>query len=123
MSTGAIMMVCLHFYKLLLQWTFTLLRLYQARLFDLKSHFCGPYVCLYLECGQPIGWLLTSADSTPNLRLKQSKKRASWAMSVYKYPEHELLKLDISSKMLYAGKFTIILKGIMARLQKFNFIY
>jgi hypothetical protein len=54
MSTGTIMMVCLHFYKLLLQWAFTILRLYHARLFDQKSQFCGPYFCLYSECGQSI---------------------------------------------------------------------
>jgi len=44
MITGAIMMVCLQFYTLLLQWTSTMLRRYQARLFDLKSLFCGPYI-------------------------------------------------------------------------------
>ena len=127
MSTETIMMVCLHFCKLFLQWTFTILRLYQVRLFDLKSQFCGSYVCLYSECGQTISWLLTSADrlSFPTrARLKQSKERISWAMSVYKSQEHELLKLDnISFKKLYAGKFNIILLGVMARLQNFNFIY
>ena len=94
--------------------------------FDPESHFCGPYVCLYLECGQPISWLLMSADrpSLRTSRLKQSKKLISLEMSVYKSQEHELLKLDnILSKMLHAGKFNIILKGIMARLQKFKFIY
>jgi len=63
MSTGAIMMVCLHFYTLFLQWTSTMLRRYQARLFDLKSQFCGLYICLYTECGQSISWLLTSGTA------------------------------------------------------------
>ena len=61
------MMVCLHFYTLLLRWTSTMLRRYQARLFDLKSLFCGSYICIqwsvhYLVTdvrGQPI---------TPNLK-------------------------------------------------------
>jgi len=56
---GAITMVCLH----LLQWTSTMLRRYQARLFDLKSQFCGPYICLYSECDQFISWLLTSGTA------------------------------------------------------------
>jgi hypothetical protein len=70
--------------------------------------------------------LLTSGDSLslPTSRVKQSKKRISWEMSVYKSQEHELLKLDnTSSKKLYDGEFNIILIGVMARLQKFNFIY
>jgi len=90
------------------------------------SQFCGPYVCLYSECGQSISWLLTSGDSLslPTSRVKQSKKRISWEMCAYKSQEHELVKLDnISSKKLYAGKFNIILIGVMARLKKFNFIY
>ena len=126
MSTVVIMIVCLQFYKLLLQWTFTMLRLYQTRLFDIKSQFCGPYVCLYSECGRSISWLQTSGDSLslPISRVKQSKKRTSWEMSVYKSQEHELLKLNnVSSKMLYAGKFNIILIGFMAILKKFNFMY
>jgi len=57
------MMVCLHFYTLFLQWTSTMLRRYQARLFDLKSQFCGLYICLYTECGQSISWLLTSGTA------------------------------------------------------------
>ena len=40
----------------------TILRLYQARLFVLKSQFCGPYVCLYSECVQSICyWRLGTA--------------------------------------------------------------
>ena len=40
----------------------TILRLYQARLFVLKSQFCGPYVCLYSECVQSIRyWRLGTA--------------------------------------------------------------
>ena len=100
----------------LLQWTFTSLRLYQAQLFELKSQFCGPYVCLYSKCGQSISWVLTSGDSLslPNSRVKQSKKLISCEMSVYKSQEHELLKLDnISSEKLYAGEFNIILMGVM----------
>ena len=125
MSTGAIRMVSLHFYTLLVQWTFTTLRVYQAYLFDVVLQFCGPYVCLYSKCGQSISWLLTSGDSLPlpTSRVKQSKKRISWEMSVYKCQEHELLKLgNISSKKFYAGEFNILI-GVMARLQKFNFIY
>jgi len=62
--------------------------------------------------------------SLPTSRGTQSKKRFSWEMFVYKSQEHELLKLDnISSKKLYAGEFNIVLMGVMARLQKFNFIY
>jgi len=93
MSTGGIRMICLHFYKLLLQWTFTILRVHQPRLFDLKSQFCGPYVCFYSECGQSISWLLTPGDSLSLLasRVKQSKKRISWEMSVYKSQEHDFL--------------------------------
>ena len=116
MSTGVIRMVCLHFYTLLVQWTFTTLRVYQAHSFDVMLQFCVPYVCLYSKCGQSISWLLTSVDSLslPTSRVKQSKKRISCEMSVYKSQEHELLKLDnISSKKLYAGEFNIILMGVM----------
>ena len=79
MSTGGLRMICLHFYKLLLQWTFTILRVYEARLCDLMLQLCGPYACLYSECGQSISWLLTSEDSLwlPTSRVKQSKKRIS----------------------------------------------
>jgi len=58
--------------------------------FYLKSQFCGPYVCLYSECGQSIIWLLTSGDSLslPTSRGKQSKKCISWEMYVYKSQEH-----------------------------------
>ena len=116
MSTGAIRMGCLHFYTLLVQWTFTTLRVYQAHLFDVMSQFCDAYVCLYSKCGQSIIWLLTSGASLslPTSRVKQSKKRISCEMSVYKSQEHEFLKLDnISSKKLYAGEFNIILMGVM----------
>ena len=51
------------FFTLLLQLTSTMLRRYQARLFDLKSQFCGPYISLYSECGQFISWLLTSGTA------------------------------------------------------------
>ena len=63
--------------------------------------------------GQPI----------PNSRVKQSNKRISWKMSVYKSQEYDLLKLDnISSKKLYAVKLNIILMAVTARLKKFNII-
>jgi hypothetical protein len=54
---------------------------------------------------------MTSGDSQSltTSRVKQSKKRISWVMSVFKSQEHELLKLEnISSKKLYAGKFVIL---------------
>jgi len=63
----------LHLYRLLLQWTFTVFRLYEAHLVGLRSQFCGPYVWLYSECGQPI---------TPNFKFKHSKKCVEWGMSV-----------------------------------------
>jgi hypothetical protein len=93
--------------------------LYHASLFDLQSQLCGQYVCLYSECGQYISWLLTHGDSLslPTSGVKESKKHFSCEMSVYKSQEHELLNLNIISyKKLYAGKFNIILMGVMARL-------
>jgi len=102
---------CLPFQKLLLQWTFTTLRLYQARFFDLKSHFCGPYIFLYSECGhhsQPQG-----ANSQRNV--------FHGKCLFINLKNMNLMKLDnISSKKLYAGEFNIILMGVMARLKKFN---
>ena len=83
-------------------------------------------ICLLIFRMCPVCSLLTSGDSLslPNSRVKQSKKRISWEMSVYKSQEHELLKLDnISSKKLYAVKLNIILMAVMARLKKFNYIY
>ena len=63
LNSGAIMMVFLHLYHLLLQWIFTMFRLYQAHLVGLRSQFCDPYVWFYSECGQSVSWLLTSGDS------------------------------------------------------------
>ena len=68
--------------------------------------------------------MVTDVWGLPTSRVKQSKKRISWEMSFYKSQEHELLKLDnVSSKMVYAGKFNIILMRVITRLQKFNFMY
>jgi len=63
LSTGVIMTVFLKPLPALLQWTFTMFRLYQARLVGLRSQFCGPYVWFYSKCGQSVSWLLTSGDS------------------------------------------------------------
>jgi hypothetical protein len=61
---------------------------------------------------------------TPDFKGQTVKETYFMGMSVYKSQEHELMKLDnISSNKLYAGKFNIILMGVMARLQKYNFMY
>jgi len=123
MSTGARMMVCLHFYTLLLQWTSTMLRRYQARLFDLKSQFCGPYICLYSECGQSISWLLTSGTACHSQPEGSNSQRNVFNGECL-FINLKNMNLDnISPKNLYGGKFNVIFMGVMARFLKLNFIY
>ena len=82
-------------------------------------------ICLLIFRMCPFYSLLTSGDSLslPNSGVKQSKKRISWKMSVYKSQEYDLKLDNISSKKLYIVKLNIILMAVMARLKKFNFIY
>jgi len=117
MSTGARMMVCLPFYTFLLQWTSTMLRRYQARLFDLKSQFCGPYICSYSECDQSISWLLTSGTTYHSQPEGSNSQRNVFhgECLLINLKNMIFLKLDnISPKKLYAGKFNVIFVGVMA---------